>query len=369
MTNLQFTIYDLQLPLARDGQARRLNNCSPRLSALRRPLHGFTLVELLVVITIIGILIALLLPAVQAAREAARRMQCSNNSRQIAVAMHNYHAANGQLPPGYGFFSAPYGSGSMGWPWTARVLAYLEQQASYDMVVWDYHPGSAYLPGTPPQVQQVVGVQLSVFHCPSDPGTQITFNENNDCIPKIASGGLPVKFGRVSYAANLGLGHEEAPIDRTRPIVPWPTQPYPGKRSPGVFGYNSQTRFADIRDGTSNTLLIAELIVGRHCTNRGTFQATEGAMFMADRGPNDPTPDQTRWCDPDDEYCQHGGSASGGVISTPAMVLQGSRSLHPGGVVVGLCDGSEQFVSDAISLNVWQALSTPDGGEVVSGDF
>ena len=95
---------------------------------------GFTLVELLVVITIIGILIALLLPAVQAAREAARRMQCTNNAKQVALAIHLYHASNGQFPPGYGYMSTTYGAGgySPDWAWCTRLFPYMEQQALAD---------------------------------------------------------------------------------------------------------------------------------------------------------------------------------------------------------------------------------------------
>ena len=321
---------------------------------------GFTLVELLVVITIIGILIALLLPAVQAAREAARRAQCSNNVKQIGLACHMYHNTNGQFPPGYGYQWSAYGTGGNGgqpeWPWCVRLLAFIEQKPLADRIDWSFNAGCP-LPGYPPGQHEVAAARISTFLCPSDPNAQTIWNEDNNCY-----GGAAIdieQHGRISYAGNFGRGQLEATD---------------GSHVEGIFGYNHGARIADIIDGTSGTLLTSELIVGHVCTMRGAFSYDEGPVFMQDYAPNDPTPDLVRWCDPADGQpgsrapCAHGGG-NHGTLNMLNQVLHTSRSMHPGGVMAGLCDGSVRFVSETISLNVWRGLGTPADGEVISGRF
>jgi prepilin-type N-terminal cleavage/methylation domain-containing protein/prepilin-type processing-associated H-X9-DG protein len=315
--------------------------------------RGFTLIELLVVIAVIGILIGLLLPAVQAAREAARRMQCTNNQKQIALAMHMYHDQNRQFPPGYGYQWRPYGVSwdhwmNSEWTWIPRLYAHVEQPVFAQTIKWGWSSGAPNYPGYPPENHAILRANLPVVQCPSDGNIRTI-------------GGY---FAYASYAANLGRGRMEA-VD--------------GTRVPGVFGYNYGARMAEIRDGTSNTLLISELIPGsrpnpngsRVC--RGVATYDEGPVFMQDHTPNDPTPDRTRECSPLDQLPSSRSpcvdqSVVGPYAGWVHQNLHTARSWHPGGVNAAFCDGSVRFVPDTIALGVWQALGTPAGGEAVSLD-
>jgi len=321
--------------------------------------RGFTLVELLVVIAIIGILIALLLPAVQAAREAARRAQCTNNVKQIGLAAHMYHDTNRQFPPAYCHWTA-YGTGGNGpqpeWPWPVRLFAFLEQRTLFDNIDWTFNPGAPFS-GYPAEQKAAATAQISTFLCPSDPNAEVIWNAEQNCYGSASQD--VEQHGRISYGGNFGQGQMEAPL------------PPDGNKVRGVFGYNYGAKFRDITDGTSNTLLTAELIVGHTCTMRGAHSYDEGPVVMQDYAPNDPTPDLVRWCDPADAQpnsrapCLNGGGVRG-TLDTLNQVLHTSRSMHPGGVTTGLCDGSVQFVSESIELDTWQALGTPDGGETIS---
>ena len=161
---------------------------------------GFTLVELLVVIAIIGILIALLLPAVQAAREAARRMGCTNNMKQVGLALHNYHSAHNQFPIGYG----DYASGSINlWPWTARILPYLGEQATYDLIPWEEDCVNKPIS----QSMHVINeLNIAAFMCGSDPLVQIKWNEGSH----LHDYGIPWgdhERSRISYGEILDQAH------------------------------------------------------------------------------------------------------------------------------------------------------------------
>ena len=304
--------------------------------------RGFTLVELLVVIAIIGILVALLLPAVQAAREAARRSQCMNNIRQVVLANHNFHDAHGKLPPGYGYSVSR--CGDVEWPWVMHLLPYLENANLGDLIIWDWNPGALPPPG-PDGLRQndVVGAQIPTFLCPSDPTAIVPWNADLSCTQS------PYKpYGRISYAGNFGQGQMEK-----KPRVD------------GIFRCDYGARMGQIPDGTSNTLLLAELIIGGQCSIRGTHSYDEGPVFMQDHRPNDRSPDLVRWCDASDNPRKGSPAPCLDVLTQLNMIVHTARSFHPGGVHVGLCDGSVQFVAETISLDVWQALGTPDGGEVM----
>ncbi|MEA1951636.1 MAG: DUF1559 domain-containing protein [Planctomycetota bacterium] len=316
---------------------------------------AFTLVELLVVIAIIGILIALLLPAVQAAREAARRMQCTNNVKQLGVGLHNYISTHGKLPLGYGPMIVGYrsqlsqGIGGGEWAWPVRVMPFLEQDIIHTDIVWHENGAGGHYYD---KYGHILAAQVDTFLCPSDPGASRPWEYD--------AGTFMMRFGRMSYGGNFGIGPQEAGYE--------PPQDDPPRKWHGVFGFNYGAALRDITDGTSHTALVAELIVGQDkATIRGVHTYDEGPLVMFDLTPNDPTPDVTTHCGPED-------SKPGAIApcirdsSAKNMVVHTSRSLHPGGVNLGLCDGSCRFVGETVSIDVWRALATPKNGEVIAAD-
>ena len=321
---------------------------SPVPSLTRRANSGFTLVELLVVIAIIGILVALLLPVVQAAREAARRIQCSANSKQIALAFQNYHSSFGQFPLGYGPVKVPYGSGQAqnltsggaSWSWTTRLFAYLERQEMYDKIVWHIN-GAGH---DDPNTSDMLAIPIPVFQCPSDPAVERLNNLDGECIPNFRA------TSRGSYPANFGQGLLEASKAQGR--------------IDGVVGFNFGMRMSRITDGTSHTNLTSEFIAGGRCTNRGHLYHGCSTAYMHDFSPNDwsPTADRYHWCDnaynPPQAKCQ--------LISNAKDSRGTARSMHPGGVHTSRCDGSVRFVADTIALSVWRTLGTPSGNEIIT---
>ena len=306
---------------------------------------GFTLVELLVVIAIIGILIALLLPAVQAAREAARRMGCTNNMKQIGLALHNYHAAHSQFPIGYG----KYGSGDPNvWPWTARILPYLGEQAIYDMVPWSASSVSRPLTQN---MDFVYELEIAAFMCASDPLVGIKWNEGSH----MCNYGIPWgdhERARISYGGNFGTG----PFDGA------------AHRYDGVFLTNENRRLGEITDGTTQTILLAEILPGHWASMRGAWSYSSSPVFMWDHGPNDPTPDYVFYCDPEDDATLNPNAQAPCInavkhdagLHQAFQTLHTARSMHPGGVTVTMCDGSTHFVNNNIDLGVWHAIGSPN---------
>ncbi len=331
--------------------------------------NGFTLVELLVVIAIIGVLVGLLLPAVQAAREAARRMQCSNHIKQLALACHNYESAFQRFPPSAILDLRATNTANNGsWGVHGRILPYVEQGNVYETVdlslAWDGQ-------------RSIHGLKIPTFACPSDPSSdQIrTFDDGRPSI-------YPTNYG-----FNFGRWFIYDPASR--------------KGGDGMFYPNSFLGFRDCLDGTTNTLLLAEVKAWTPYRRNGGPSTTvmpntraEAEAIVAS-GPDFKDTGHTEWPDgrvhhtgitgtmpPNSQVTlTHGGQVyeqsdfnswqegRSGSAGNPTYAAITSRSHHLGLVQVALVDGSVRSVTDSIDLQTWRSLATRGGHEVISASW
>jgi len=304
--------------------------------------RGFTLVELLVVIAIIGILIALLLPAVQAAREAARRTQCANHLKQIALAIHNYHDA---------FKVVPYGWDDRGTGWSLHLLPFCEWGALYETIHFQESGPGNWDSGSANTA--ACATVLPLFRCPSMPVPEhVTYNNVPDRVP-------------CSYRGNAG---SEASSDDTSTIV------VPGSKSlehldqNGIFYACSRVRFADVTDGTSNTIFLGESRTDPEFVKDG-----QGMDFWYIGSPQiDPCR-----CDGGTggtEFSEFVGTTlapMNAFVKHPGMhgcLMELSfGSYHAAGAHFAMGDGNVRFIADAIDGNVYLAIGSRNGGEVAGG--
>lgn len=360
--------------VARVRVSPKLALASPSDTAIR---HGFTLVELLVVIAIIGILVALLLPAVQAAREAARRAQCQNSMRQLGIGILNYESAKKSFPPGgicEGGLPDPCKAG-----WTILILPFIEEQALYDK--YDFNePNESTTDGDGDGLVNSVVCQTNVkaFDCPSDEETDI-----ND---RPASGpGANVLYNRSTYRGNSGLytqpdgaywdspsqhkktkRGERGPLPGIGPsyLDPWG----PGRKLvPNTPALSSPVTMKQIIDGTASTVLLGEkahlALASRMDANaverarrRRTFWAYTYTSYQ-----RSVTFLESRSIINDYARCVEIGGAS----DDDDACKRSWGSLHTGGFNVVMCDGSVQFVSESIDIFVFAMMSTIANGEVI----
>ncbi len=338
---------------------------------MRNSRLGFTLIELLMVVAIVAISIALLFPAARSAREAARRVQCANNLKQLGLAMHDYHDQHGTLPPG--------ASGCCGATWLLFVLPGIEQVNLYNS--WNFagnnragEPGERELFAYAGAANATVtGARVSVFYCPTDP--------NNGALAGVGlvtSQNYVVNFGNTISSQSPFYQY----CGRKIPFLggPFgdvsPAAPDPGAAPAEAFGTQrpGTLSFAGITDGLSGTLLTSEVLVGTGGDLRGFSWWSHAAMFTGLLPPNSSFPDvmpSSRHCGlvPPNPPCT---GATGGQTNDGTYVglapFNNPRSRHPGGVTVGMADGSVRFIRNSVDVFIFQALSSTSGNETTSGD-
>jgi prepilin-type N-terminal cleavage/methylation domain-containing protein/prepilin-type processing-associated H-X9-DG protein len=354
----------------------------------KRIYRGFTLIELLVVIAIIAILIGLLLPAVQKVREAAARLKCQNNLKQLGLALHNYESAYQMLPA----FDSIAGSNAGNFSIQARLLPFVEQQNLRNLLSFDVSLTIGCCPGDlRPQFIVPARTVLPLFRCPSDDGPDIFVVRSGT---RGGATGSDFEYASNNYHINIGTGVGTLYDSRL------PTD--------GIAWTNSRVRLTDIHDGTSNTAAFGESLVGlpaqrppapttdaqrKRIMMDITCQWVSNTIPPTVAGvagyvlPPDPSNYFTMTLSHPLNRGWHGQRGAGWISgreyytgyhhylppnsNLPDMLtcgcgVFGARSNHPGGVNVCFCDGSVRFIRDSINLATWRALGTRAGGEVIN---
>lgn len=346
--------------------------------------RGFTLVELLVVIAIIGVLVGLLLPAVQAAREAARRMECSNHLRQLGLAMQNYHANFQRFPSGFDSYPTSNGTApafvrmdpvtwdaGSGWGWGAQILPFIEQSGMkdslrFDRPIWD------------PSNTGLIATKIPTFLCPSATGGDDAYVVRDESGAPLQIDGRPIELGRSHYVASHG--QEECWGDRgsadtgivftdiyTSATITVTIRGDVGRVADGPFFRNSQTRFRDVTDGTSQSIFL-----GEH-SSRLSEKTWVGVVPGAYTHPQFTSPENG----PDTAATQvlvHAGPSGGEQDVTGAPIIHPINfptyhvgqmyAEHPGGGMVCFGDGSVRFIGEFVDLFLFAELSSIAEGEV-----
>ena len=323
---------------------------SPRIGLNASIRRGFTLIELLVVIAIIAVLISLLLPAVQSAREAARRAQCLNNMKQIGLALHTYHETHGVFPPGYvsnyrrdaGDEGTAEDDIGPGWGWASQILPQLEQSPIHNAI--NFSLTMTYAANETAQL-----TRITAYLCPSD------FTPSKVPVRDESNTQTIYTVGTSNYVGVYGVGEiGEAP-----------------GRGNGVFFRNSRVGVSQMMDGTSNTFMVGER---SHNLSYATWtgRSVGGWLFTTasfEGGTNKFNPE------PEESFCMILGPIefedADGLPRTPnypAAHVEDYWSRHPGGVNFLFGDGSVRFIKNSISKQVYGSLATRNGGEVISSD-
>jgi prepilin-type N-terminal cleavage/methylation domain-containing protein/prepilin-type processing-associated H-X9-DG protein len=315
-----------------------------------KSLTAFTLVELLVVIAIIGVLVALLLPAVQAAREAGRRSQCANNLKQLGLALLNYENAVRCFPPG--IIATQPESGPMRLPWAIHLYPFLEEENLYAKFSFDRFGAGICcgqmvmsLPQNCNGLNSPAATAISVMQCPSDGANPIWLWQPT-C--SLAKGNYGAFFGNKNSSSPFQAGSEHLAH---------------------AFTYMKPLYLAKVQDGTSHTMALGEMLKGTNdpMDYRGCYfiDNSPGSQLYTQFTPNSPNPDSMH-----NGFCTSATNLPNQNLpcdENPSTQSAASRSNHPGGVHVVMCDGSVHFTDEEIGWTIWQALGSIAGNETLAG--
>ena len=317
--------------------------------------RAFTLIELLVVIAIIALLIGLLLPAVQSAREAARRMQCINNLKQVGIAMHNYHQALGAFPPGYLSLKDPvtFDNDGPGWGWASFLLNQVEGGPVYNSI--------NFVLGIEVAANQTSRLTvLATFLCPSDSWRQNSFTVVDATTSNTSPGAAICDVTSSNYVGSIGTGDPSS----LYPYIIDDDDGPPGRdNGNGLFCRNRSVNIAEITDGTSLTVAVGERSqnLSRATWTGAVTNAAVPLIALQSEAGLDPEGGGAL-------VLAHTGEGHG--PNSPSGLAHGDQfwAMHPGGANFLFVDGSVRFIKEQVGFTIFQALATRAGAEVLSAD-